>query len=63
MAKWEKKWIEEAEQLTRQEYNNSYRDLEAEFSEPSIVLAAQAEKWVSTFLIKIDNAKPGFRAP
>lgn len=46
-AKWEKEWIDEAERLTRQEYNNSYRDLEAEFAEPSIALAAQAEKRVS----------------
>ncbi|KAF8811031.1 hypothetical protein BYT27DRAFT_7008139, partial [Phlegmacium glaucopus] len=32
-AKWEREWIDEAERLTRQEYINSYRDLEAEFSE------------------------------
>jgi len=63
MAKWEKEWIDKAEWLTRQEYIKLYRDLEAEFAELSIVLAAQAQKQVSTFLINIDTAKPGFRTP
>jgi hypothetical protein len=63
MAKWEKEWIDEAERLTRQEYIDSYRDLEAEFAEPSIVLAAQAEKQVSISLVIIDNAKLSFRMP
>jgi hypothetical protein len=46
--------VQHLEWLTRQEYINSYRDLKAEFAEPSVVLAAQAEKWVSVSLVMLN---------
>ena len=50
MAKWEQEWVNEAKCLTREEYDESYKDLPIDLENRGIVLAAQAQKTVSNLL-------------